>query len=34
VEAVVAVDEPPRHGELLFQHFIESKYSWVEHADG
>lgn len=33
VEVLAAVDELPRHGELLFQHFIDHKHSWIEAAD-
>lgn len=28
-----AVDEPPRHGQLLLQQFIECEYGWIEGAD-
>lgn len=33
VKMSVAFDEPPCHGKLLFQHFIECKYSWIEGAE-
>lgn len=33
VKMSVAFDEPPCHGKLLFQHFIECKYSRIEGAE-
>lgn len=33
VKASAAFDEPPRHGQLLLQQFIECKYGWIEGAD-
>ena len=33
VKASAACDEPSRHGKLLFEHFIEYEYSWIEGAE-
>lgn len=33
VKMSAAFDEPPCHGKLLLQQFIECKYSWIEAAE-
>lgn len=34
VELIAALHEPPGHGQLLFQRFVEGESSRVEQADG